>query len=320
MTDYAVKRSYRGEVLVAPEGAAPVSGEWRTSKDRKRYFYTSRPDIMKYRRTSKAGEHLKGGGEGLANWKAAMAAIGTVMSDSARSEIATLINEYDGDPYYAGDDDTTWRSGKRRLMDAVEYACKVAGRDTASTRGSEFHKLGEIINQGRVPLVVQPHLEEHLAHYRQRVAPIKFIAQEILVINDALQRAGSVDYLFQLPAGVTTPDGIRHDDGLVCAGDLKTGKWDVEYPAGVYAQLAGYGLGVRYNQETNERSPLHPNASDRWAVLVHYPIAERDAQVDFYWIDMHYGLAAAKLNSQLDTTINFFKSTKGRPIKFEPEA
>jgi hypothetical protein len=316
MTDYSLKRTYKGQVLVMPPDREPLAGEWLTSKDNKRYFRASQKDAMAYGRTSSAGQHLKGGGDGLANWKACMAAIGVIMSNSARSQIASLLNDYDGDPYYAGDDGG-WRSGKARLLEAVDLACEVAGSSTASSRGTEFHKLGELVNTGRKPTVVQAHLADHLAHYQQMVAPIAFLAQEILIVNDDIQRAGSIDYLMRLPSGLTTPDGVLHEGNLVCVGDLKTGKWDVDYPAGVSAQLAGYGLGYRYNQETNERSPLHPDASSKWGVLVHYPIADPKATVKFYWVDLEIGLRAAILNNQLEKMINFYKSEKGKPIRFE---
>lgn len=299
-----------------PPDSEPLDGEWITSKDGKDYFRPRQKEAMAYGRTSKAGEHLKGGGDGLANWKGAMAAIGTIMSDSVRSQITNLINEYDGDPYYAGDDGG-FRSGKKRLLDAVEDACKIAGSDTASTRGTEFHKLGEMVNKGQTPRIVQPHLADNLALYRKRVAPIEFLAQEIHIINDAIQRAGSIDYLLRLPPDVVAPDGESNPNGLVCAGDLKTGKWDIDYPGGVSAQLAGYGLGCRYDQSTNTRTPLHPDASTRWAVIVHFPIGQRGADVSLNWVDMQVGLEAARLNNRLDSMIRHYKSVKGKPIRFD---
>lgn len=298
-----------------PPDSEPLDGVWVTSKDGKDYFRPRQKEATAYSRSSDAGKHLKGGGDGLANWKASMAAIGVLMSDSARSEVVNLINEYDGDPYYAGDDGGT-RSGKKRLLEAVELACKVAGSDTASTRGTEFHKLGEMVNRGQKPRVVQDHLVDFLGHYQDSVARIKFLAQEILIVNDEIQRAGSIDYLMELPAGISTPDGIVHDEPLVVAGDLKTGKWDIDYPGGVSAQLASYGLGCRYDQATNTRSPLHPRSSDRWAVIVHFPIAEKEAEVKFYWVDMVIGLEAAKLNNRLDRMIAHYRSVKGKPVEF----
>lgn len=319
MTDYSVKRTYKGQVLVMPPGCEPLDGDWLESKDHRMYFSPIprlRGVAMAYGRASSAAEHLKGGGDGLANWKGCMAAIGVIKNEEARSDIANLLNEYNGDPYYAGDDGG-WRSGKRRLLDAMELACKVGGAGTASSRGTEFHKLAEIVNRGKTPTIVQAHLAEHLAHYRQMVAPLTFLSQEILIVNDDLQRAGSIDYLLQLPSGLTTPDNEFHAGNMVCVGDLKTGKWDAEYPAGLSAQLATYGLGHRYVQETNERFPLHPDINTRWGVLVHYPLAERNASVSFYWVDLETGIRAAHLNNALDKMISFFKSEKGKPVRFD---
>ncbi|ATN94011.1 exonuclease [Mycobacterium phage Kumao] len=320
MTDYQVKRNYKGQVYVMPPGAEPLSGEWCDARDGKRYFRPAQRSAKAYRRTSSAGEHLKGGGDGLANYKAAMAAIGVVMNESAQSEIATLLNEYDGDPYYNGDEKNAWKSGKKRLLETVDAAANAAGANSRSALGTEMHKLGEMINRGKVPTVVRPKLVEPLEKYRFAVRNIRFLHQEILIVNDELERAGSIDYLMELPAGLTTPDGVYHDEPLVCAGDLKTGRWDYDYPAGVYAQLAGYAKGQRYNQETNERLPLHERMNTKWGVLVHFPIVVPDAEVSFYWLDLDIGMRAAKLNNELDAMIKWFQSKKGSPVKFDLEA
>jgi len=319
MTDYSLKRSYRGEVLVAPPGADPVEGEWITSKDNKRYFRAAghRKDIEKYGRSSSAGANLKGG-DGLARWKSAMAAIGVVMSDAARSEIVTLLNEYDGDPYYKGDDGGS-ESGKSRLMKAVDKAAEIAGASSAAAKGTEFHKLAEIVNHGRTPTIVQKHMVAPLKHYIERMKPAKFLAQEILIVNDEIKRAGSIDYLMEIPVGTPGPDGVPITVPWVCAADLKTGRWDARYPAGVSAQLAAYGTGCRYDQETNERSDLHELINTQWAVLVHYPLSTKDPQVDFYWLDMEVGLRAAKLSNSIDRMVNYFASSAGQPVPFEME-
>lgn len=316
MTDYQVKRNYRGQVLVSPPGAEPMTGEWVTSKNNKRYFKPDQSDVKGYGRTSKAGENLKGGGDGLANFKGAMAAIGTVMSKTVQAEISTLLNEYDGDPYYKGDDGG-WRSGKKRLLEAVDKAADLAGSNSASARGTEFHKLGELVNKGKVPTIVRDELAAHLEHYTQSVSRVTFLHQEILIVNDELERCGSIDYLMEIPAGTIGPHGDPLTEPWVVAGDLKTGKWDYHYPAGLYAQLAGYGKGQRYDQETNTRTPLHPNLNDDWGVLVHYPLAVPDATVKFYWLDLNIGMRAARLNNELSNMIAFFQSSKGKPVEFE---
>lgn len=296
-----------------PEGADPLEGEWITSKNGQRYFKSKQPGVMKYGRASSSGEHLKGSGDGLAGWKASMAAIGTVMSDSVRSEIAHLINRYDGDPYYKGNDGG-WKSGKSQLLDAVNKACEVAGSSSAANRGTEFHHLAEMTNRGESPRIVQSHLVEPLAHYREMVAPITFHAQEVLIVNDELERAGSIDYLLELPAGVATPDGIS-DTPLVVVADLKTGSGAPDYSAPIAAQLACYGLGKRYDQESNTRSPLHEDFCNKWGVLVHFPLAEPGARVRFYWIDLEHGFKAALLSKRVGDALKFFRA-EGKPMEF----
>jgi hypothetical protein len=302
-------------------------GEWRTSngKNPKKYFWTPRlsgkdADVFKYKRSSKAGEYLKGSSEKLVEYNGCMVAVGLMMSKDLQSEVATLINEYDGDPYYKGDDGG-WHSGKNRLKDTVKDAGKRGGSASASALGTEFHKLGEMVNNGEEPHLVRDELVEPLEEYKRRVAPIKFLRQEILIVNDHIKRAGSIDYLMELPAGLTTPDGETHTTPIVVAADLKTGRWDARYPAGLFGQLYAYGGGFRYNQETNERLPLHERFNSRWAVLVHYPLAVKGSTVSFYWVDLEIGRHCAELNNSLDRMIAFFESDRGKPVPFDlPEA
>jgi len=237
------------------------------------------------------------------------------MSKTVQAEIANLLNEYNGDPYYGGDDGG-WRSGKRRLLDAVDKAAELAGSSSAAARGTEFHKLGEMRNKGQTPTIVRDELVAPLKHYETSVERITFLHQEILIVNDEIQRAGSIDYPMAIPAATIGPHGEPLSDAWVCAGDLKTGKWDYLYPAGLYAQLAGYGKVMRYDQDTNTRTVLHPNLNTDWGVLVHYPLAVRDSTVKFYWLDLNVGLEAARLNNRIDSMLKYFGSEKGKPVEF----
>ena len=321
MTDYTVKRDYYDRPMVYPPGfQPPLTGEWREGKGRdgrtKRWWYSK--DAKGYGRASGAGKGLDTK-DGLIDWAACQAAVGILLDSSARSEVATLINEYDADPWYKGDDGTG-RSGKERLKAAVEQARNTAGQHTAASAGTEFHKLGELHNKGQKPRVVQDHLVGLFDQYKQAVWPIDFLAQEILIVNDRLELCGSVDYLMELPPGVTTPDGVTHNDGLVCVGDLKTGRWDVKRPMSVTCQLAAYGTGHRYDQETNTRSSLHELMNTRWGVMVHFPIMTKNPEVKFYWVDLELGLRAALLGKQVEALRRFFASKDSDLKEFSLDA
>ena len=304
--------------FIFPNGEMP--GEWREGRGRdgrqKRWWGSK--EAKGYSRSSGAGKGLDTK-EGLIDWAACQAAVGILLDASARSEVTTLINEYDADPWYKGDDGGT-RSGKSRLKAAVEHARNTAGQHTASSAGTEFHKLGEIRNQGKTPKVVQDHLVKPLADYDEAVAPITFLAQEILIVQDDLELCGSVDYLMELPPEVTTPDGVMHEDGLVVVGDLKTGRWDAKRPMGVTCQLAAYGTGKRYDQETNTRSELHERINTRWGLMVHFPIMTENPVVKFYWIDLELGLRAAKLAREVEAMRRLFSSRDVLPKELNLDA
>lgn len=298
-----------------PPGAEPLKGEWKTAKNGKNYFTAFSKEAQQYGRASKAGEHLKGGGDQLADFKAAMAAIGVVMSPAVRSRVSTLVNQYRGDPYYAGNDGGS-QSGKSRLLEAVEQACEIAGANKANTLGTEFHQLWELANAGERPTVVQPHLVDLLDYYTAKTKRIRFIEAEATVVNDEILRAGSMDHLMVIPKGAQGPDGNPLDEDWVVGGDGKTGRWDYKYPAGIYAQLATYILGHKYDQETNARLPIHPELRTDWGVMIHYPLAEAQPDVSFYWINLEVGRQAALLNNRIDAMSKYFRSQAGAPIPF----
>lgn len=297
-----------------------MPGLWKEGRGRdgkhKRWWYTK--DGKGYSRASGAGKGLDTK-DGLIDWAACQAAVGILLDASARSEVATLINEYDADPWYKGDDGGT-RSGKERLKAAVEQARTTAGQHTASSAGTEFHKLGELHNKGQVPRIVQDHLKGNFEDYKHSVEPVDFLAQEILVVNDKLELCGSVDYLMELPPGLTTPDGVEHDDSIVCVGDLKTGRWDAKRPMSVTCQLAAYGTGVRYDQETNTRSPLHERINNKWGMMVHFPIMTKNPEVKFYWIDLELGLRASLLAREVEAMRSFFNRKDSEPKELSLDA
>ena len=308
MTDHQIKRNYHDQPWVMPPGAGPLTGEWREGKDQrgkpKRWWYS--PDAIPYARMSAAAKSLDTK-ENLVDWAAAQAAVGVMLDPGARSEIVTLINEFDGDPWNA---EGGHRSGKDRLKEAVEQARTTAGQHVAASAGTEFHKLAELVNHGQEPRLVQDHLRPLLEEYKAAVAPIRFLRQELFVVNDQIRRAGSLDYLLQLP------------DGRVMISDLKTGKWDVRFPMSVTTQVAAAANAVVYDQETGERRPIHPELDTKTGLLVHFPIMApdpRDRKVRFYELDLELGAAAGRIARDIDLLRNAFKrkGAEPRPLMLE---
>ncbi len=301
MTDHTIKRNYHDQPWVMPPGAGPLTGEWRDGKDRrgrpKRWWHS--PDATPYSRMSAVAKALDTK-ENLVEWAAAQAAVGVMLDASARSEIVTLINEYDGDPWNS-DEGGIPHSGKDRLKAAVDQARTTAGQHVAANAGSEFHKLAELVNAGREPRVVQDHMQPLLKEYRGAVEKIRFLRQELFVVNDEVRRAGSLDYLLQFP------------DGRVFVGDLKCGKWDLPYPMSVTTQVAGLATACVYDQATGERRPIHPDLDTKIGLLVHFPIMQPDPKVRFYELDLELGMRAARAANEIEELRRAFKRKGAQP-------
>jgi hypothetical protein len=284
-----------------PPGAGPLTGEWREGKDRrgkpKRWWHSE--DAMPYSRMSGISDALDTK-ENLIVWAAAQAAVGVMLDPAARSEIVTLINEYDGDPWNA-DEGGVAHSGKDRLKAAVDQARTTAGQHVASAAGTEFHKVAELVNRGDEPRLVQDHLKPALAEYKAAVAPIKFLRQEQFVVHDELRRAGSLDYLLQVP------------DGRVLVSDLKTGKWDRLYPMSVTTQIAALANATVYDQATGERTPLHPELDTSTGLLIHFPIMQPRPRVGFYEVNLELGMQAARIAGEIEDLRKAFKRKDAEP-------
>ncbi|QGH75788.1 exonuclease [Gordonia phage Syleon] len=293
-----------------------LTGEWREGRKgpkKAKWWYS--PDATAYSRMSSIAKALDTK-ENLVDWAACQAAVGVMLDPAARSEVVTLINEYDADPWNNGDDESP-KNGKARLKEAVEQARATAGSHVASAKGTEFHKLGELHNQGKSPRIVQDHLKPLFEHYKEAVAPLEFIQQELFVANDELQKAGSVDYMIRMPKGLVVKvpwvKGPIDLSDRVLIGDLKTGKWDAMYPMSVTTQIAGYATAKKYDQETGVREDLHPDLYDGLGLLVHFPIGRPDARVKFYLLDTRLGLRAAKVAQDIEELRKEFKRTGAKP-------
>ena len=213
----------------------------------------------------------------LMAWKARKTAEGLIR----RPDLLTLV----AGAIANGDPDNDWPT-KKALNDAVAQAMEAAGSSKGATAGTGFHSLTEAIDRGNEPLYVPEADKQRLEDYRQATAGVEWVDIECFVVNDVVQAAGTFDRLGRLP------------DGRVIVGDLKSGKSEADYPLSTTVQIATYANGHRYNPETGERSPLHPDLDTTEGLLIHLPPS---GGCFLYRLDLVTGWKAAQLAREVST-------------------
>lgn len=178
-----------------------------------------------------------------------------------------------------GDPDTDWPT-KKALNDICEEAMEAAGASKGRSAGTGFHSLTEAIDKGDEPLFVSEADRVRLDAYKVATEGIEWLDIETFIVNDVVQAAGTFDRLGRLP------------DGRVLVMDLKSGKSEPDYPLATATQIATYAHGNRYNPETGERTPLHPDLDTSAGVLVHLPPSGGCA---LYELNLTLGWQAAQL-------------------------
>lgn len=259
MTDYNVKRDRWGRPLLLPSGK------------------TSESDRKPYTRVSTLAKALDDT-SGLMSWAKAMVAIGTVKERQLSARVASLLSK---------DGDSTYANNKTALRDITEKAMVSAGSGRAADAGTSLHEFTEVVDAGQWPAYLPWEAEGPLKAYAAALekAGITVIDTEPFLAIDDIMAAGSMDKLLKL-------------DGKVMGGDVKTGTNNSKYPLGVTCQVACYVHGERYDVETDERTPLHPEIDLSTGLLIELP---REAnkygkfECPIYRIDLDYGWRAVKL-------------------------
>lgn len=270
MTDLSVKRDWVGRPFVTTDG-----GPLRYEDGRK-----TPVNATAYTRVSTLAESLDDK-SGLMDWAAAKAALGVVCDASVYAQLAHLASAH-RDPWNVPE-------AKKALKPLVARAQQAAGSDEAAGMGTAFHGLTEIVDKGVDPEFVPPPLIPWLDAYRQTMADWEVLDTEVFIVNDELQTAGSLDCL------------VRHrSTGRVVVGDKKTGKSEPDYPLKVTLQVATYARGVRYDQASGARAPLHPDLDFDHGLLIHAPIRSgSEPRVVLYPLDLVEGWRLAQLAIQV---------------------
>lgn len=201
-----------------------------------------------YSRISAIAKELDDG-KGLAFWQAVMTAIGVTISPEIFCRVAELVDLSDN-PY---------EDHKTALGKLAEKAQEVAGSTIKRELGITLHEWTAIYDKTQdIDLIPAEH-QADIQAYADTLARhgVKVLDNEVFVVVDEIEIAGTLDKLILMP------------DGRTLTGDLKTGAREPRYPMAVGMQVSGYSRGDRYDLLTHERSPLGVDQED--GVLMHLP-------------------------------------------------
>jgi hypothetical protein len=221
----------------------------------------------------------------LMAWKARKTAEGMLRRPDLMTRLAGVLAN--------GNPDTDY--GTKKDVNSIVYdACEAAGASTGRSAGTGFHSLTEAIDKGLEPLFVPEPDKPRLEAYRTATEPYEMLDVETFVVVDEITTAGTFDRLM-----------LDRRDGKVRVGDLKSGKSEADYPLATTMQLAIYAHGLRYDPETGERTPLHPDLDLTEGLLIHMPPRGGCRVIT---LDLRKGWEAARVASLVHHTIRKWKA------------
>lgn len=204
----------------------------------------------------------------LTAWQSRMVAVGLELnardrdafasgSTTLRTEVARIIDTAEA----AGE--TNIASAYKKDLDKITEAAKdAAGAAERRDAGTDLHNILRAHDEG-TPLADLPqwaHGYVNAYTWALAGAGLRVLEWEVFVVHDGIQTAGSMDLLL-----------LETATGRVLPGDVKTGRWDVAFPAAVTRQVAIYANSERFDKDTGARSPIHPEMVTDTGVLVHVP-------------------------------------------------
>lgn len=182
----------------------------------------------------------------LTKWKQRMTAVGFLRRPDLLTRLAGVIAKAE-----------TMDDAKSDINAIVEDAFVTGGGTDAASAGTGFHELSEALDAGYGLEFVPDGDRRRLDAYREALEGYIPLDAERFVVNTELGTGGSYDRRWLCP------------DGVVRIGDLKTGKWDARYPAGVTTQIAVYATSDWYDITTGEREPVECSQTE--GLLIHMP-------------------------------------------------
>ncbi len=244
-----------------------------------------------YSRISSIAKELDTG-TALKMWSNAMTAIGITITPSLFIKVAELVDNSDRNPY---------EEHKTELIKLADKAQEAAGSTIKRELGTTLHQWAQIFDRSADLDLVPTEHQPDITAYSQALGRhnVGVLENEVFVVVDEIEIAGSLDKLMQ----------FRIPTGRVVLGDLKTGRWDREYPMAVEMQVAGYAHGERYDLLTHERSELHPDLDLSEGVLIHMPSGSGTCEL--YPLNLKRGWQ----NLMLATDLKRARKESGRALK-----
>jgi len=236
---------------------------------------------VRYRRSSSAGKILDDESN-LWDWKLRTAIVGAAQRPELMAMVSVLNPDLD----------------KKKIRDHAEQ-CLVQGKaDQRKVQGIAVHAMFDHVDLGH-DWVPAPQFKELVDAYVHAIAYYGLIPEEVEVqcVNDQYRLAGTLDRRYRTTRVLIAPDGQIIPIGSYLVGDTKTGL-ALEYAAGTYStQAAAYVDSVRYNVQTDERTPFDPPNFPDWALCIHARPEAPD--VEIYWIDIQSGRLGLALATQV---------------------
>lgn len=254
----------------------------RDGRDRPLIIVEGAPKPIAYTRCSTYAKALSDS-SGLMDWKIRQVVKGLAMNPA-------LLNPLTHDTAKYG----TWLDSALRAVS--EEAFEVAGANDSARIGTTIHGLTEWEDLGQVWDRSIPDFAPYLPFvdaYVRLTAGLETLGVERFVVNDELMVAGTYDRLTKIPGGLFE----QIPDDIVVIGDVKTGKSQAARPHDTAVQISCYANGRHYNPANGVRTPIHPDLSLKWGLLIHVP--SNGDTMGLYLLDIEAAYEAALLAKQV---------------------
>ena len=305
MTDYKIQRGPWGKPWVTRDHG-PLLWEPGADKPSNGYLYERPSDISGNLDTK----------ENLSPYHQCQAVTG-LMLDSAHGgslamQFKALVSEHGLH---------TWERAKGDAKDLLRQARAKGGEEWKSGRGSGFHRYAHLVDEYGATwrddiLLPEKALEPWLAAYHEAMQAFEVLDDECFIVADDLDDpegpddircAGNFDRLLRAKRDLKMGKLGVIPAGTVLIGDIKSGASDPDWAMKPSIQVAVYSHGVRYEQETGRRWPIHEELSQQWGVLIHVPVnGDGDPCCDIYPLDLTEGWRLAQMSADI---------TKARKMK-----